>query len=331
MEQLITSFPQQLSEAMEIGKQAQLSPPNFTPHHLITAGLGGSGIGGDLLNAFVGHELDFPVIPNKDYELPGYVNENSLVFISSYSGNTEETNHAYDQAVEGAGKVVAITSNGKIQEKSKKHDINHIVIPGGMPPRACLGYSVVQQLYILHHLNFIDEDFQNALSATVSLLKNKQPDIRERAQSLAQTLTNRLPIIYITNEMAPVALRYRQQFNENAKHLCWHHVIPEMNHNELVGWRQKQEHLHVLFLRNETDRQRIQQRIALNREIIESYTPHITEIYSKGNSFIERAFYLIHFGDWLSYYLARAKDVDPTEVDVIDYLKGELAQKPLEL
>jgi glucose/mannose-6-phosphate isomerase len=131
-------------------------------------------------------------------------------------------------------------------------------------------------------------------------------------------------VIYSAANVEAVAIRWRQQLNENSKVLCWHHVIPEMNHNELVGWRSSGKFA-VIILRNDTDYSRIQQRMNIAKNIISQYTPHIIEVYSKGESFLEKSLYLIHLGDWVSYYLAERKKVDPVEVNVIEYLKAELA------
>jgi glucose/mannose-6-phosphate isomerase len=123
-----------------------------------------------------------------------------------------------------------------------------------------------------------------------------------------------------------VATRFRQQVNENAKMLCWHHVIPEMNHNELVGWRTENNDLAVILFRNSTDLDRIQARMEINKQTIAAYTDTIVEVWSKGNSNLERALYLIHLGDWVSFFLGEKKGVDIIEVKVIDHLKGELAK-----
>ena len=118
----------------------------------------------------------------------------------------------------------------------------------------------------------------------------------------------------------------QQQINENAKLLCWHHVIPEMNHNELVGWRDERSDLAVLWLRSKDDYQRTSIRMDINKEITDKLTKGSFEIWSKGKSFAEKAFYLVHLGDWLSWYLSEERGVDPVEIKVIDYLKSELAK-----
>ena len=134
------------------------------------------------------------------------------------------------------------------------------------------------------------------------------------------------PIVYAAADFEGVAVRFRQQINENGKMLCWHHVIPEMNHNELVGWRKKDPNQAVVLLRNTTDYKRTQMRMEINKEVFKKYTKTIIEIHSKGKSYLERAFYLIHLTDFVSVDLAELNKLDPTEVKVIDYLKGALAK-----
>ena len=123
-----------------------------------------------------------------------------------------------------------------------------------------------------------------------------------------------------------IAIRFRQQLNENAKVLCWHHIIPEMNHNELVGWTKKDDNLAVIIFIDKDEYFRNVARVDINKEVIKKYTSHITEIYSKGNSEIEKAIYFIHLGDWISVILGELRGVDLMEVNVINFLKSALSK-----
>ena len=211
-------------------------------------------------------------------------------------------------------------------EIAKQHGLGQVIIPGGMPPRTCLGYSFIQQLFILDHYDLIDNFYQTALEDAIKLLDEEEENIKQLANDIAGKLANKIPVIYVACNMESIAVRFRQQINENSKMLALHHVIPEMNHNELVGWRKKSDDIGVVFFLNEDDFIRIQQRMEINKEVIRKYTSNIIEIYSKGNSFVERAMYLVHVGDWISYYLAANRNMDAVEVEVMDYLKGELAK-----
>lgn len=327
MDQLISRFMDQLEEALTIGSQASLRPVTEDIQHIYVAGLGGSGIGGDFVSSFIQEELKIPFLVRKGYSVPAFVGPHTLAIASSYSGNTEETLIAYDQMKAQGARIICIASGGKILEKAKADGFDYVQVPSDWPsPRACLGYSLTAQLWVLHHLGFISKRSIDAVASSVDLLRRESDDIKQKAEEIAAKLHHKIPVIYIEDRMEPVAVRLRQQINENSKALCWHHVVPEMNHNELVGWREKNDDLVVLYLRNEDDYSRNAVRMDINKEIISQYASGILEIYSKGNNMIERSLYLVHLGDWISWYLAQLRGVDALEVKVIDYLKGELSK-----
>jgi glucose/mannose-6-phosphate isomerase len=195
-----------------------------------------------------------------------------------------------------------------------------------MPPRSCLGYSLTQVFYVLLGAGLIDAAFKQQLDAARNRMEQESAWIQEEAQRLTDFLFGKLPVLYAGDGYNGVATRFRQQINENSKMLCWHHILPEMNHNELVGWAENHPECAVLFLRNETDYVRTQARMNISKEIISRKTPHILEVWSKGESQLERTMYLIHLTDWASCFLADRKSIDAVEVDVINYLKGSLAK-----
>lgn len=324
MHKLIENFTTQIKEAMEIGRKAELTPQHHDIRNVVVAGLGGSGIGGNLVNELVGTKMKVPMIICKDYHLPEFVNEHTLLICCSYSGNTEETLHALEDGIKRMSKIICITSGGSMEKIARKAALDCIIIPGGMPPRACLAYSFIQQLYVLFHYRLIDLGFEVGLDGAVRLLDREEKKIQKLAMKYAKKMKKKIPIIYAAANMEAVAIRFRQQINENSKMLCWHHVIPEMNHNELVGWRDKGKYA-VIVLRNETDYERIQLRMKIAKDIISQYTNTYIEIKSKGDNEIERSLYLIHLTDWISVFLADLREIDPVEVKVIDRLKAELA------
>jgi glucose/mannose-6-phosphate isomerase len=324
MDQMIASFTQQMADAIEIGRGMKLSPRHKDIKNVVVAGMGGSGIGGNLVAELISEKMKLPFAVCKDYFLPEWVDEHTLVIASSYSGNTEETLHVLEEAIRRGCKIVCVSSGGSMISLAKKAGLDYVIIPGGKPPRGCLAYSFIQQLFILAHYNLIDDGFVVGIEQAIDQLNKEEKRIVKQAKSLAKKLSRKIPVIYSAANYEAVAIRWRQQFNENSKMLCWHHAIPEMNHNELVGWRTPGKYA-VIFLRNETDYARTQQRMNIAKNIITQYTKHIYEVWSKGDSYLERALYLIHFGDWVSYHLAELRKVDPVEVNVIDFLKAELA------
>ena len=286
----------------------------------------GSGIGGSIVSELVADNANVPINITKGYFIPAYVNENTLVIISSYSGNTEETLNCMASAIAKKAKIVCVTSGGKVQELAKANNFDCIVVPGGMPPRACLGYSLTQLFFILGFHKIINNNFKPELEAAINLIDKEENNIMAEAKSIAEKLKDKTPVIYATTYNEGIAIRFRQQLNENAKILCWHHIIPEMNHNELVGWTQKNDHLSVIIFLDKDEYFRNMTRVEINKEVIKKYASNITEIYSKGNSAIEKAIYFIHLGDWVSVLLAELRGVDAVEVNVINHLKSTLSK-----
>jgi glucose/mannose-6-phosphate isomerase len=327
MNELISKFPEQLAEALEIGEKAIINPHDKEINKAYVAGLGGSGIGANFVSEFVRNQCPIPYNVGKSYSIPSYVDANTLAICSSYSGNTEETLHSFYEMLKTGAKIVVVSSGGKLIEEAKEKGLDYIKVPDNWPsPRACLGYSIIQQLYILNKLGFINSSFKSHIKSSIDLLKFDCEDIKKAARTVANKIHDRLPIIYTTDRMEAVAVRFRQQINENAKMLCWHHVIPEMNHNELVGWTEKHPKSAVIYFRNHDDFKRNQKRIEINQSIIEKYCDTIIDIFSKGSSLIEKSMYLVHLGDWVSWYLSQLKHVDAIEINVIDYLKSELSE-----
>ncbi len=325
MKKHVENFPAQLKEALDIAAQAQLTCYTGIQHVLIS-GLGGSGIGGTVISELVAKECKVPVMVNKDYFIPGFVNENTLVIISSYSGNTEETLSAINDAIVKKAKIVCITSGGKIAALAQQHNFDVIKVPGGNPPRSCLGYSLVQLFRVLSNNKLIQVDYVHQLNKAIRLLTEQEAAIKTEADQVARRLSGKITVIYSLGSTEGIAIRFRQQINENSKMLCWHHVIPEMNHNELVGWTTRNENLAVVVLRTSADYERNIQRLEICKNIFEKYSSSLTEIHAKGDSSIEQAIYLVHLTDWVSCYIADIKQIDPVEVKIIDHLKAELAK-----
>ncbi len=327
MKQLVLDFPTQLHEALIIGQSYRFISHRKEFSNVILTGLGGSGIGGSIVQNYVSSTLDIPFAVNKDYFLPAYVGKNSLVIACSYSGNTEETINALQQALKAKATVVCITSGGKVAEIAKKKKLDCILVPAGMPPRSCIGYSSIQILFTLRYFGLINEDFIKNIKASIKLLRADEKFIQKKADVIAKKLDGKLPVIYAAAHFEGVATRIRQQLNENSKVLGWERVIPEMNHNELVGWRDKANDKAVLFIHNDDDYERVNMRIQINKKVIRKYTPNIIDIQSKGKSYWEKVFYIIHLTDWVSVYLADIRKQDAMEVKVIDFLKGSLAKQ----
>ncbi len=182
MDKLIASFTAQLKEALQIGSSFNFQHEAKPVQHVVISGLGGSGIGASIVQNYTSGSIKVPVIVNKNYFLPAFVNEHSLVIISSYSGNTEETIQAFKEAIRKKATVVCITSGGTIAKEAAKKKLDCIIIPPGMPPRACLSYSFVQALYTLQHYGLIKKTFEKDLTNAIALLDENEKTIRNQAK-----------------------------------------------------------------------------------------------------------------------------------------------------
>jgi glucose/mannose-6-phosphate isomerase len=326
MKELVADFPKQLQKALLIAHSAELNKSNDAIHNVFISGLGGSGIGGSIVAELVSQEATCPISINKDYSSPSFINENTLAIICTYSGNTEETIQVLKHCIAAKAKVTVITSGGDAAHIAVQHNLDYILLPAGFPPRSCIGYSICQILKVLHFHKITQVNHLPEVENTITLLENQQTQILAEAETVAQAIYNKLPIIYTLGNTEGVAIRFRQQLNENSKMLCWHHVLPEMNHNELVGWTEKNDNLAVVVFRYENDYYRTVKRLDVCKEVFTKYCNTIIEISAKGNSPVQRALYMIHLGDWISCLIADIKKVDAVDISIINHLKAELAK-----
>ena len=326
MNDYINDFSNHLREAIEIANNTTLSPYTKEIRNILICGLGGSGIGGTIVSDIISSKVNIPIAATKDYSIPNFVNEHTLVIANSYSGNTEETLYALEKCQARGAEIAVITSGGKLKTIAEENKYNNIIIPGNQPPRAMFGYAFTELFFMLNHYGIIDDSFKSDFDKAITLIDTEKADIQKQAMDLAKIMYKQTPVIYVAKGFEGVAVRFRQQLNENSKMLGWHNVVPEMNHNELLGWRTNVDDLAVVYFRNKCDYDRNQIRMDINKKVISKFTSNITEIWSKGDSLIENSLYHISVGDWTSWYLSEMNNVDAIEIDVIDFLKGELAK-----
>lgn len=326
MYELIKEFPEQLRKALAIGEKATFNTTFHTPlKNIVICGLGGSGIGGNLLAELLRDELTLPVVVNRGYFLPNFTDASTLVILCSYSGNTEETVSCAQECISKGFRPVCITSGGKLADLANEQKFDLITIPSGFPPRACLGYALVQLFFVLENFKLINNAYRAAFAATADFLESEQKDLMRMAEEMAPSLIQKVVILYAEDKYESVALRIKQQVNENGKQHCWFNAIPEMNHNELVGWREPNKALGIVVLRAEDEYARTAARLTFSTDVIRKTTDNVHEVKAKGANTYEKHFYLIHFGDWLSYYLAVKQGYDPTEIEVLLKLKSHMS------
>lgn len=330
----LNGFPNQWDEAVKFTEDVELNIDRSKIRNICFAGMGGSAIGADLIKAYCYETSPYPVQVVRHYNIPSWVSEQTLFIACSYSGNTEETLSALEKAHDKGAQLIGVTSGGELLKKATSYDFDYVKIPGGLPPRAALGYSFVPLFRIFQKLELIDEG-DEALSET-ELFLNEQGELLSdlddnEALTLAEELNETLPVVYSDALLLePVNLRWRGQFEENAKTLAYGNVVPEMNHNEIVGWEQIVHltgRLSVILLHDKNDNDRVQKRMAIVKDLIADQAASIHVLDTRGESKLARMFSLIQLADWTSFYLAVLNGIDPTPVAKIDLLKSKLAEE----
>ena len=329
MKDLIAGFSNHLKDALGIIQNTPLKSSTTPIQNVVISGLGGSGIGGTVVAELVAPIANVPIVVNKDYTTPAFINENTLFIACSYSGNTEETIMATKQAIDKGAQIACISSGGQLYDIAKEKGYNLVSMQGGNPPRSMFAYSFTFLCQYLKHYGIAELDVKDNIEASIQTLEDSSTQTLEEAKNVASKLQNKTAILYAVSGHLGIASRWRQQLNENSKMLAWEAEIPEMNHNELVGWEGGNDQFIPVFLRNEDDFARNQKRIEIIKDIMLQKTPETIEIWSKGKSDIEKALYLIHLGDWISFYLSELNQVDIMDIKSIDLLKSELSKLPL--
>jgi len=298
--------------------------------NIIVTGLGGSAIGGDLMNNFLRNDLRFPYAVNRNYELPVYANEETLVIASSYSGNTEETISALNDALRKKCQVVCITTGGKIEEIAKSYGFPAAKLLPGYQPRYALWINFFTLLKIFHTLKLVP-DQTKIVKEVIDHLKIKGEEYskeRNEALQLAEKLAGYIPLVYaVSDYTSVVAARMKGQFNENSKLHAFYSSYPELDHNEIMGWESFGAQKMNLKLINILDREyhpQVAKRFKITTEIIEKSGCEVINLASRENDFRLRLIDLIYLGDWATYYLAVLRGFDPTSIGNINYLKEHL-------
>jgi glucose/mannose-6-phosphate isomerase len=332
----IRSMPDHLEKGVEIGENVPLhNSESETFYSLIVSGMGGSAIAGDLIRSYLVDEIQIPFLVQRHYRLPGFVGRRTLVICSSYSGNTEETLSAYDDAMARGAKVIAITTGGKLGTKAKEDGIPLVEIPGGLPPRAAFGYSLAPLLVIISRLGICDPmsyDISRAAAALRARLPEYLPsEANNDALVVARELHGTIPVIYAgCDHLDGVAWRFKGQICENAESLAFVNLFPEFNHNEIVGWNMPErllENLSVIVLSGKDDHPRIAARMEIVSAYLKSKNREIIGLDRQFDEGLTNLLLWIQFVDFVSYYLALLNGVDPTPVTPIDYLKKKLLEE----
>jgi glucose/mannose-6-phosphate isomerase len=323
----IYRFADQIQEALEIGAQINLQYDYSACENIVVAGMGGSAIGGDVVETIAHQELKIPFYVNRNYKLPNWVDGKTLIICSSYSGNTEESLSAYEDALKKGAMICCISTGGQLSEKIQAKGFDLITIPGGLQPRAALAYSFVPILYLLRKIGLISNSLIDDLSNSITSLEQKREtysvgDTSNPIFKMAKNIYGMIPIIYgTTDTTGVVALRWKSQLCENAKMLAYH--------NEIVGWGNNPDllsELSVIWLRDKNDNEQVRKRQDITITLLNDIDIMQYEVNAEGANNIDRLLNLINYGDWLSYWCAILHNTDPSPVEKINKLKKALKE-----
>jgi glucose/mannose-6-phosphate isomerase len=332
MYDLVEGFPAQMQAARAIGAEFAPGIQRSEARQVVVCGMGGSAIGGDMARSFLGSRLAAPLLSVRDYEAPAYLRDGSFVVLSSYSGNTGETLSAFECLHGGASTFVTVTSGGQMEERCRARDIPVCNIPGGMPPRSAIGYSLFPSLAILRAAamaSFDDaelDEAQELVTKRCSEYSMDSPD--NRAMQIAQALHGKLPLVYAGPGLyEAVARRWACQVNENSKQLAHWAVFTELCHNEIVGYEalpELRQNTVVISLEDEDDHDLTKRQTDVAIGIMEPLCAEVIRI-REGGGRMSRMLGAMILGDFVSVYLAYLNGVDPTPVKNIDRLKSQLS------
>lgn len=306
--------------------------PDSTPQNVVIAGMGGSALAATFITAWPGLAVPFEV--NRTYSVPDYVNEKTLFVASSYSGNTEETLSALAQAEQKNAQIVVISAGGKLAQLAKEKSYPLFTLPTGLQPRMAVFYNYAALIQLLVQAGLVEDAAKTELRKTATVIKESalqwKPDVptnQNQAKQIALELVGKSSVIYASSQMFSAAYKWKININENAKNIAWCNQLPELNHNEFLGWSSHpiNKPYAPIFLQSSLDHPRVTKRFALTKKLLSGKMPEPIIVEAQGDTILEQLLWTVVLGDFVSLYLAMLNNIDPTPVALIEKLKSELA------
>ena len=331
----VLEMDRQAEDAWKIATELEAPAEYRAARQVLVLGMGGSAIGGDLVRTLGAQYAQVPVLVSREYELPAWVGAETLVIASSYSGNTEETISATEQALAVGARVIGITTGGRLAQLAEQHGFPVARFSYEAQPRAALGYSLFLLLGLLTSLEYLsdlDLKTDEALGAIRDQTRTCHPDSPTSlnpAKELATAIHGSLAVVYGGGILAEVARRWKGQFNENAKQWAFFEQFPELNHNAVIGYEHPaalDQKIVSLILSSVLNHPRIRLRERLTSQILRRSGVRNRVLRAEGQGALAQVCHMIVWGDFVTYYLALLNGADPTTIENIDYLKTELAK-----
>ena len=329
----IAELPKQCEDAWAEIQNLELPDEYRDIRRVVILGIGGSAIGADLVRALLVQECPVPIAVHRDYGLPAFVDRHTLAIACSYSGDTEETLLGFDSALRSGARVLSITTGGELARRTRQHGLPMYLYHYKAQPRAALGYALISLLGIIQRLGLVSDKSADVTEA-VTVMRQWQAEIKESvssgenaAKSLARKLYRRLPVVYGAEHLSEVARRWKGQCNENAKSWGVFDVLPELTHNTVSGYPSPpglRQWVHVIMLTSTLNHPRVRLRFEITRELLQQHGFVYDIVEARGRSKLAQVLSAVHFGDYVSYYLAMLYEVDPWSIGSIESVKKRL-------
>lgn len=328
-------LPQQCLDAWRKAIEFELPEDYKDIDKIVILGMGGSAIAGDLLKSLLSHSVEQYIHVNREYTVPAFIDEKTLVVACSYSGNTEETLSAFEKVLEKKCKKIAITSGGKLKKIATEAEIPVFAIEHESPPRAALGYGFMPLIAFLGNLDVLKAtmfDVGAMVENLKELMAGWRLEISQQsniAKKIALSIHGKMVVIYADELVGEAGHRWKTQINENSKSWAFYELLPELNHNSVVGYQFPPElaaRIIVVFLRTANTNKRTLFRYQITSELLQRNNINFTVVDACGGDNLSRLMSLVYLGDWVSYYLSILNSIDPTPVKAIGYLKEKLSK-----
>jgi glucose/mannose-6-phosphate isomerase len=331
----IRELPDQCEAAFREIEEIDLPSEYKDIKNILIWGMGGSAIGGSLTKGLVGNQANVPIIIKRDYNLPGFVDSSTLVLAVSYSGNTEEPLTIFREAEKKKAKLLAVSTNGELEKLANQFKCPFYKFNYPTQPRAALGYLFISVLFLLSKIGIIEigkKDFQKAieeLKNRLQIFDVKNPEEQNPAKKIARKIHQNIPLIYGADFLAEVARRWKTQFNENSKNFSFFEILPELNHNSIVGYdfpEEVKQRFFVILLISEFYHPRNRIRFDITKDILYQKDIPYYEVKTYGQTPLSQLLTTVFLGDFASFYLAILNEINPTPIEIIDYLKDRLSK-----
>jgi glucose/mannose-6-phosphate isomerase len=326
----LENFPQMFQQAIIIANNFALPSYYIKAKKFLLLGMGGSGVAGDIISDLL-FSKGIIALSMHDYGIPGWVDKDTVVIVCSYSGDTEEPLTGFLEAREKGAKLISITTNGKLKILSEKFGIPTILFNQKCPPRAAFPYDFIFILSIfekLGHLNFSNSEFESAIEFLEKYhlkFKSSTKTVANLAKSLALKLFDKVPVIYSSGILKGAGQRIKTQLNENAKHFAFHEILPELNHNSILGHFHPKNNIFVISVESAFDHPEVTKRQNITCELLRRDNIKYERVkFVPNQGEIAEILTMVLFGDFVSYYLSILNNEDPSNIDNIVFLKNEL-------